>query len=93
MSIQDLFYIVAIVFMILAIIGLVIVLVMTSEIYGRLKKIVQTTTDFTTAATESGRQILKQAEDVIPKIVEVLSLTTLVKTFLKEWQQKNKQKR
>lgn len=90
MTLQEIFYLVAIIFMSLTMIIMIVLAVAGFNLIERLKEVVKTVGDFSENVSEKSGKILDEAERAIPKIIEVLSIGTIVKKAIKSWEDKKK---
>lgn len=88
MSLQEVFYLVAIIFMAVMTVVVVIIAVMMMDGLSRARRIMQNISSFVDSATEKGHHILNSAEEVIPKMIEAISIGKHIKELIKEWKKK-----
>lgn len=88
MSLQDTFYLVAIIFMSVTQVLLIIYSVLSFDLLNRLRQISRTTQEFIDHVSEKGQNILDSAEAAIPKIIETVSITKHIKEAISEWKKK-----
>lgn len=88
MSLQEVFYLIAIIFMSVILALIIAGAILSFNLINRLQKIAQTTEEFIDRATEKGGRILDSAEQVIPKIIEAISIGKYIKEAVKEWKKK-----
>ena len=88
MSLQEVFYLVAIIFMSVMLILMIICAILSFDLLNQLRKIARTTQEFVDSASEKGHRILDRAEDVIPKLVETISIGKHIKEAIKQWKKK-----
>lgn len=88
MSLQEVFYLVAIIFMSVTLILMVICAILSFDLLNRLREIARTTQQFVDNATEKGHHILDSAEEAVPKLIEAISIGKHIKEAIREWKKK-----
>lgn len=88
MSLQEVFYLIAIIFMSVMLILMIICAILSFDLLNRLREIARSTQEFVDSATEKGHRILDRAEDVVPKLIETISIGKHIKEAIKEWRKK-----
>lgn len=88
MSLQEVFYLIAIIFMSVILILIIIGAILSFNLIKRLQKIARTTEEFINRTVEKGSRIIDSAEQVIPKIIEAISISKYIKEAVKEWKKK-----
>lgn len=82
MSLQEVFYLVAIIFMSVVLIFIVVISVLTTDLINKLRNVARSAGEFVNSASEKGNRILDTTEAVIPKIVDSLSVTDWIKKIV-----------
>ena len=92
MSLQDLFYITAIVFMVLVTIIILLLATAYYKIVARINQITESTNRLIDQTTNSSQRVFNQIESFFPKIIEAISIGELVKTMIDNYQESKKSK-